>query len=40
MAPVAAVAQAAMDSGVARVSVDLLAYEERLARTAIEIAKL
>jgi malate dehydrogenase (oxaloacetate-decarboxylating)(NADP+) len=35
-----AVAQAAMQSGVARVTVDLLAYEESLARTAIEIANL
>jgi malate dehydrogenase (oxaloacetate-decarboxylating)(NADP+) len=35
-----AVAQAAMDSGVARVRIDVLAYEERLARTAIEISKL
>jgi malate dehydrogenase (oxaloacetate-decarboxylating)(NADP+) len=35
-----AVAQAAMKSGVARLTIDLLAYEESLARTAIEIAKL
>ena len=35
-----AVAQAAMQSGVARVTVDLLAYEASLARTAIEIANL
>jgi malate dehydrogenase (oxaloacetate-decarboxylating)(NADP+) len=35
-----AVAQAAMKSGVARVNIDLLTYEESLARTAIEIANL
>ena len=35
-----AVAQAAMDTGVARERVDLLEYEQRLVRTAAEIAKL
>jgi malate dehydrogenase (oxaloacetate-decarboxylating)(NADP+) len=35
-----AVAQAAMDSGVARRPIDLLEYEQRLVRTAGEIAKL
>ena len=35
-----AVAQAAMDTGVARMSVDLREYEQRLVRTASEIAKL
>jgi malate dehydrogenase (oxaloacetate-decarboxylating)(NADP+) len=35
-----AVAQAAMDSGVARKTVDIRAYEERLVRTVGEIAKL
>ena len=35
-----AVAQAAMDSGVARHTIDIRAYEERLVRTAGEIAQL
>ena len=35
-----AVAQAAMDSGVARVPIDLRDYEQRLVRTAGDIAKL
>jgi malate dehydrogenase (oxaloacetate-decarboxylating)(NADP+) len=35
-----AVAQAAMDSGVARKPVDLREYEQRLVRTVGEIAKL